>query len=104
MLGMATATGETTTAARDAWRLLIELAFAHKARFMAAMREFDLTTVQGHVLRILEPERPLAMNELAETLSCDASNVTGMVDRLEHRGLVERRPAPGDRRVKTLLL
>jgi DNA-binding MarR family transcriptional regulator len=44
------------------------------------------------------------MARLAETLSCDASNVTGLVDRLESRGLVERRPSQGDRRVKVLQL
>jgi len=44
------------------------------------------------------------MGRLAETLSCDASNVTGLVDRLETRGLVERRPSADDRRVKVLRL
>jgi DNA-binding MarR family transcriptional regulator len=39
---------------------------------------------------------------LAGALSCDASNVTGLIDRLEARGLVQRRPAPQDRRVKVL--
>jgi DNA-binding MarR family transcriptional regulator len=92
------------TAAREAWRLLVELAFANKGRFVATMAEFDLTPVQGHVLRILEPERPLPMNDLAEALNCDASNVTGLVDRLEHRRLVERRPGARDRRVKELAL
>jgi DNA-binding MarR family transcriptional regulator len=100
---MATLTREST-AAREAWRLLVELAFANKARFMATMAEFDLTPAQGHVLRILEPQRPLPMNDLAGALHCDASNVTGLVDRLEHRGLVERRPGERDRRVKELLL
>jgi DNA-binding MarR family transcriptional regulator len=42
------------------------------------------------------------MGRLAETLACDASNVTGLVDRLEARGLVRRRPSPADRRVKVL--
>jgi DNA-binding MarR family transcriptional regulator len=42
------------------------------------------------------------MSALAGVLSCDASNVTGIVDRLEGRGLVERRGAEGDRRVKAL--
>jgi DNA-binding MarR family transcriptional regulator len=100
---MATVAREAT-AAREAWRLLIELVFANKANFMAAMAEFDLTPVQGHVLRILEPGRPLAMNDLAEALRCDASNVTGLVDRLEHRHLLVRRPGERDRRVKELLL
>jgi DNA-binding MarR family transcriptional regulator len=44
------------------------------------------------------------MGELAGRLGCDSSNVTGLTDRLEDRGLVERRPAPGDRRVKVLAL
>ena len=42
------------------------------------------------------------MSALADTLLCDASNVTGIVDRLEARGLIERREAPQDRRVKML--
>ena len=42
------------------------------------------------------------MSDLADALGCDASNVTGIVDRLEARGLVERRAAEHDRRVKTL--
>ena len=37
-------------------------------------------------------------------LACDNSNVTGLVDRLETRGLVARRPAPEDRRVKHVVL
>jgi len=100
---MVTATSEEATA-REAWRLLVELVFANKARFMATMAEFELTPVQGHVLRLLEPEQPLPMNDLAGALHCDASNVTGLVDRLEQRGLVERRPGARDRRVKELLL
>ena len=44
------------------------------------------------------------MSSLAETLLCDASNVTGIVDRLEARGLIERRAAAHDRRVKLLAL
>jgi DNA-binding MarR family transcriptional regulator len=44
------------------------------------------------------------MGELAQRLVCDASNVTGLVDRLETRGLIERRPGPDDRRVRMLVL
>ena len=44
------------------------------------------------------------MSGLAELLFCDASNVTGIADRLEARGLIERRSAGGDRRVKVLAL
>jgi DNA-binding MarR family transcriptional regulator len=44
------------------------------------------------------------MSGLAGALMCDASNVTGLVDRLEDRGLVERQSAPHDRRIKMLAL
>ena len=60
--------------------------------------------MQCHVLHLIEPGRPLPMRRLAETLACDASNVTGLVDRLEARGLVERRALAEDRRVKVLVL
>ena len=42
------------------------------------------------------------MKRLAETLACDASNVTGLVDRLESRGLVRRHASEEDRRLKVL--
>ena len=44
------------------------------------------------------------MRTLARAWVCDASNVTWMVDRLESRGLVERRILPSDRRVKMVAL
>jgi MarR family transcriptional regulator, organic hydroperoxide resistance regulator len=92
------------TEAREAWALLWEMMLMHRAHFVAAMADLELTPVQGIVLRRLDPHRPTPMNELAEALACDASNVTGLVDRLEARGFVERRATPGDRRVKTLVL
>jgi DNA-binding MarR family transcriptional regulator len=44
------------------------------------------------------------MGRIAEGLACDASNVTGLVDRLESRGLIRRQPSADDRRVKVLEL
>ena len=90
--------------AREAWRILWEIMLVRRAQFVGSMAALELTPVQGIVLRRLDPDRPTAMNELAEALACDASNVTGLVDRLEARGYVERRAAVGDRRVKTLVL
>ena len=100
-MAVATAVG---TEAREAWGMLWELMLRQRAVFIAEMGELDLTPVQGIVLRRLDPTRPTPMNELAEALACDASNVTGLVDRLEARGFVERRAAPSDRRVRTLVL
>ncbi|MDL5201382.1 MarR family transcriptional regulator [Streptomyces sp. ALI-76-A] len=58
-----------------------------------------LTGAQARLLSLLSLE-PLPMRKLAQRLKCEPSNVTGIVDRLESRGLVERRTAPADRRVK----
>ncbi len=68
----------------------------------AVCEEFDLTPSQGMALRSLDPEQPLAMSTLADALACDASNVTGIVDKLESRGLIARRGADHDRRIKML--
>src|SRR5437762_2245379 len=66
--------------------------------------EFELSPAQCHVLHLIEPDRPVPMGRIAEALACDASNVTGLIDRLESRGLVQRQPSPEDRRVKVLQL
>src|SRR6266849_2526021 len=87
-----------------AWQLLMRFFFAQRAHLPASGAKFDLSPTQCHVLHLIEPGRPLPMSRLADTLSCDASNVTGLVDRLESRGLVERRPSADDRRVKELQL
>jgi DNA-binding MarR family transcriptional regulator len=89
-------------AGAEAWSLIMELALSEKATVLAAAAAFDLTAMQAHALRLLAPGRTLPMNRLADALGCDASNVTGIVDRLEARGLIERRSAPHDRRVKLL--
>jgi DNA-binding MarR family transcriptional regulator len=87
-----------------AWQLLMKFYFVQRRHLPEWAARFGLSPVQCHVLHLVEPEEPVAMSRLAEVLSCDASNVTGLVDRLEARGLLERRPSPRDRRVKVLAL
>ena len=90
---------------RELWSLLVELGVAHvRNHFQRVIAELDLSPPQAYALRRLEPERPLPMRDLADGLACDASNVTGIVDRLERRGLVERQVSSSDRRVKTLVV
>jgi DNA-binding MarR family transcriptional regulator len=86
-----------------AWQLLLRLFFAQKVR-PGERAGRDLSPAQCHVLHLLEPGRPVAMGRLAQTLSCDASNVTGLIDRLEARGYIRRQASPDDRRVKVLEL
>jgi MarR family transcriptional regulator, organic hydroperoxide resistance regulator len=90
--------------AREAQRLFFEIGMDQRARVGARLGELGLTFSQAHALRLLDPDEPKPMSVLAERLFCDASNVTGIADRLESRGLVERRAGAGDRRVKMLVL
>jgi MarR family transcriptional regulator, organic hydroperoxide resistance regulator len=94
----------TPSDAKAAWQILWELMLQQRSRFVEAVGQLELTPVQAIVLRKLDPDRPTPMYEIADMLQCDASNVTGIVDRLEARGAVERRPYPSDRRVKALVL
>lgn len=91
-------------AATEAWELIRRLWTGNFPRLMALFGEFDLAKQQAFALVHLDPERPKPMSELAGAMFCDASNITGIVDRLEARGLVERRADPADRRVKMLAL
>jgi DNA-binding MarR family transcriptional regulator len=88
--------------AREAWEMLVQLVPGIRATMIAAWAELDLTAAQGLVLQYLDPERPVPMTELADMHRCDASNITGLVDKLEARGLIERTASPTDRRVKMI--
>ena len=88
----------------EAWKLLIRLFFTQRADLPTVAAEFDLSPAQCHLLHLIEPAQPIPMGRIAEALACDASNVTGLVDRLESRGLVRRQPSAEDRRVKVLEL
>ncbi len=93
----------STSPAVEAWALIARLFFEHgRPRIMNAGQELELSPPQGIVLRFLDEPRP--MGELAQLMRCDNSNMTGIVDRLEERGLVERTAAAGDRRVKLIAL
>jgi DNA-binding MarR family transcriptional regulator len=94
--------GAGDATARRTWQLLSEVGLSLRATWTGLAAEFDLTPMQALALKRLEPDTPLPMNTLADVMICDASNVTGIVDKLEARGLIERRPLEHDRRVKML--
>lgn len=72
------------------------------AYYETEAQRFDLTLPQALLLSGLD--RPTPMREVAEHQHCDASNLTGIVDRLEARGLIMRHTPATDRRVKELVL
>lgn len=72
--------------------------------YAAAAAEAGLGPAEAKVLTYARAGDPQPMRTLARTLGYDASNLTGLVDRLEDRGLLERRVDAQDRRVKTVTL
>lgn len=66
-------------------------------------RHFGLTSQQTQLLCTLSRHQP-SFSELAALLGCDKTNVTGMVDRLEKRGLIVRETDARDRRVNRVVL
>lgn len=84
--------------AREAWGLLAGLVYPPP--FLGVARELGLRPAAMGALRTLD--RPRTMSEIAAVLHCDNSNVTGIVDGLEEKGLVTREPSPTDRRVKLI--
>ncbi len=86
--------------AREAWGLLAGLVYPPP--FLAAARDLGLRPASLGALRLLD--KPRTMSEVADFLHCDNSNVTGIVDGLEERGLARRRPGERDRRVKLIAL
>jgi len=85
----------------DALDRFARMVFRHRRGVVAAA---GITPALARALQRLGADPPRAMSELAGVLDCDPSNVTGIVDRLEARGLVERRATAGDRRVKTVAI
>ncbi|HET8998426.1 MAG TPA: MarR family transcriptional regulator [bacterium] len=87
--------------ARQAAEVLFDVLMSQKTVMQAVAKELGLTLQQLAALRYLVPEEGIPMSALSDALSCDAANITGIVDKLEARGLVKRAPSQ-DRRVKLL--
>lgn len=85
------------------WQLM-QVAFRARHGLMELAESHQLTMVQLQALGIVKPGTAVPMNFMAAILLCDASNITGIVDRLLQRGLIERTEKPKDRRVKMISL
>ena len=102
------APGSATDAAlaSQVWGLLLQVLIGNnRQRYQQVAARTGLSMPQSHALMELNPDgRPASMRALAACLHSDPSNITGLVDRLEAKGMVERRADPSDRRVKALVL
>ncbi len=74
-----------------------------KATMAVTAEVYGLTSIQLYALHAIKDDQ-VTMGMLAQTLHCDASNVTGIVDRLVESSLISRRESEHDRRVKLLSL
>lgn len=85
--------------------LLMQVALRARHDFARlAEQKYGLTWIQLHTLCSLRPGEAVPMNAVSYLLVCDASNVTGIADRLIVQGLVVRQEDPQDRRIKMLSL
>jgi DNA-binding MarR family transcriptional regulator len=82
----------------DLQELLSTFVTAYVRELGTTAGRYGLTAAQTRALALLF--EPVAMRTLADKLYCDASNVTGIIDRLESRGLVQRHADEHDRRIK----
>ncbi len=83
---------------------LLEFLLNSKHRITALGSSFGITPMQAMTLVLIKPEQPRPMNSFCKLFNCDASNITGLVDGLEQKGLVSRQENPSDRRVKQIRL
>lgn len=88
--------------ATRAWRLLLGVGQRRLDAMTEAMEEMGLSKVMGQFLGAVCQSPPGPTNQLATRFGVDPGWVTDIVDRLEARGDLVRRPSPDDRRVKIL--
>jgi MarR family transcriptional regulator, organic hydroperoxide resistance regulator len=87
---------------RDVCKLVHRLAHRLDTHVRRVAEELGLTPTQ--VIALRELTEPITARELANRMSCEPSNATFVLDRLEQQELIERRPHPTDRRAKQIVL
>ena len=90
--------------ATAAWRHIFDYIRATAADRVALLDRLGLTPAESRALSSLDPGAGRSMRSLADEWSCDPSNATWLVDRLERQGLAKRVSRDGDRRVKAVVL
>ena len=81
---------------------LAELSAWNPREFITAFQRWhqgSISLIHLNVLTLLEASGPMSMGRLADALDISVASITGVIDRMEARGLVERRRDAEDRRV-----
>ncbi|MDR3570763.1 MAG: MarR family winged helix-turn-helix transcriptional regulator [Candidatus Pacebacteria bacterium] len=84
--------------------LLLKISLQAKKELIRIAEEYDLSVMQLYTVLFLEDHVQVPMHSISTILSCDPSNVTGIVDKLVGASYLERAENPTDRRVKTIML
>ena len=90
--------------AAQAWRAIFDFIVATAPQRSRHLGEIGLTPNDARTLQSVSLQPGRTMGSLAEEWRCDASTATWIVDRLEAKGLVQRRPHPTDRRARLVVL
>lgn len=84
--------------------LLSQVGIHASRRFAERIAEVDLNPPLFRVLNLVEASEGCSQQAIGQAIEVPASRMVALVDELEQRGLVERRPDPADRRVRALYL
>ena len=95
--------GDVPEELRLTWSRLLSLFIERRDAMFQVLRRHGLTPPHGHALALLLGG-PVRMRDLADVMTCDASYITAVTDRLEELGFAARTPSAGDRRVKEVTL
>jgi DNA-binding MarR family transcriptional regulator len=82
--------------------LLSQVGIHASRRFAERIAEVDLNPPLFRVLNVVDAAEGRSQQAIGEAIEVPASRMVALVDELEQRGLVERRPNPADRRVRAL--
>ncbi len=84
--------------------LIIRSSMKGKYAIVEIAEKHHITLMQALTLCLLEPHQSVPMKSLSTFMSCDPSNITGIVEQLVNEGLVDRKESSQDRRVKTVTI
>lgn len=87
---------------RDVCKLVHQFTHRLDVHVRRVAEQLDLTPSQ--VIALRELSEPITARELATRMSCEPSNATFVLDRLEQQALIRREPHPTDRRAKQIVL
>jgi DNA-binding MarR family transcriptional regulator len=95
---------DKSAVAAEVWKRVFEFFMRGAPERGKILARLGLTPNDARALSALDPANGRTMRSLSDEWGCDASNTTWIIDRLEKRGLAERRAKAGDRRVKLVVL